>query len=128
MYKLANKVYNNLTLEELNQYNTTAFISLSEHIEDSITDELIKDFVINTLIINEIVNNFRDKKLENCMSKITKGILIALAYIIGTLYLNIASLLEQSIIYFIGCIVIYIVIYKVLKLSLQFVTKGLNLK
>ena len=62
------------------------------------------------------------------MSKITKGILITLAYIIGTLYLNIASLLEQSIIYFIGCIVIYIVIYKILKLSLQFVTKGLKLK
>lgn len=62
------------------------------------------------------------------MSKIIKGILIALAYIIGTLYLNIASLLEQSIIYFIGCIVVYITIYKVLKLSLQFVTKGLKLK
>lgn len=62
------------------------------------------------------------------MNKITKGILITLAYIIGTFYLNIASLLEQSIIYFIGCIVIYIVIYKVLKLSLQFVTKGLKLK
>lgn len=62
MNKIANKIYNNLTSEELNQYNTTAFISLSEHIEDSITDELIKDFVINTLIINEIVNNFRDKK------------------------------------------------------------------
>jgi hypothetical protein len=62
------------------------------------------------------------------MPKIIKGILIALAYIIGTLYLNIASLLEQSIIYFIGCIVIYIVIYKILKLSLQFVTKGLKLK
>lgn len=62
------------------------------------------------------------------MSKIIKGILIALAYIIGTLYLNIASLLEQSIIYFIGCIVIYIVIYKILKLSLQFLIKGLKLK
>lgn len=62
------------------------------------------------------------------MPKIIKGILIALAYIIGTLYLNIASLLEQSIIYFIGCIVVYIVIYKILKLSLQFVTKGLKLK
>ena len=62
------------------------------------------------------------------MSKIIKGILITLAYIIGTLYLNIASLLGQSIIYFIGCIVVYIAIYKVLKLSLQFVTKGLNLK
>ena len=62
------------------------------------------------------------------MNKIIKGILITLAYIIGTLYLNIASLLEQSIIYFTGCIVIYIVIYKILKLSLQFVTKGLNLK
>lgn len=62
------------------------------------------------------------------MSKIIKGILIALAYIIGTLYLNIASLLEQSIIYFIGCIVVYITIYKVLKLSLQFVTKGLKFK
>ncbi len=62
------------------------------------------------------------------MSRITKGILIALAYIIGTLYLNIASLLEQSIIYFIGCIVIYIAIYKTLKLSLQFLTKGLKLK
>ena len=60
------------------------------------------------------------------MSKITKGILIVLAYIIGTLYLNIASLLEQSIIYFIGCIVIYITIYKILKLSLQFLTKGLK--
>lgn len=60
------------------------------------------------------------------MGKATKGILIALAYIIGTLYLNIASLLEQSIIYFIGCIVIYIAIYKILKLSLQFVTKGLK--
>ena len=62
------------------------------------------------------------------MPKIIKGILIALAYIIGTLYLNIVSLLEQSIIYFIGCIVVYITIYKVLKLSLQFVTKGLKLK
>lgn len=62
------------------------------------------------------------------MDKIIKGILITLAYIIGTLYLNIASLLEQSIIYFIGCIVVYITIYKILKLSLQFVTKGLNLK
>lgn len=62
------------------------------------------------------------------MNKITKAILIILAYIIGTLYLNIASLLEQSIIYFIGCIVVYITIYKILKLSLQFVTKGLKLK
>lgn len=60
------------------------------------------------------------------MSKITKGILITLAYIVGTLYLNIASLLEQSIIYFIGCIVVYITIYKILKLSLQFLIKGLK--
>lgn len=60
------------------------------------------------------------------MSKITKGILIAISYIIGTLYLNIASLLEQSVIYFIGCIAIYVAIYKILKLSLQFVTKGLK--
>ena len=62
------------------------------------------------------------------MPKIIKGILITLAYIIGTLYLNIASLLEQSIIYFIGCIVVYIVIYKILKSSLQFLIKGLKLK
>lgn len=62
------------------------------------------------------------------MDKIIKGILIALAYIIGTLYLNIASLLEQSIIYFIGCIIVYITIYKILKLSLQFLIKGLKLK
>lgn len=62
------------------------------------------------------------------MSKITKGILITIAYIIGTLYLNIASLLEQSVIYFIGCIVIYIAIYKILKSSLQFLIKGLKLK
>lgn len=62
------------------------------------------------------------------MNRITKGILITLSYIIGTLYLNIASLLEQSIIYFIGCIVVYITIYKILKLSLQFVTKDLKLK
>lgn len=60
------------------------------------------------------------------MSKVIKGILITLTYIIGTLYLNIVSLLEQSIIYFIGCIVVYITIYKILKLSLQFVTKGLK--
>lgn len=60
------------------------------------------------------------------MSKITKGILIAIAYIIGTLYLNIASLLEQSIIYFIGCIVVYITIYKILKLSLQFLIKSID--
>lgn len=62
------------------------------------------------------------------MNKITKGILIILAYIIGTFYLNIASLLQQSVIYFIGCIVVYVTIYKILKLSLQFVTKGLKLK
>ena len=62
------------------------------------------------------------------MSKITKGILITLAYIIGTLYLTIASLLEQSIIYFIGCIVVYITIYKILKFILQFLIKGLKLK
>ena len=60
------------------------------------------------------------------MNKIIKGILITLAYIIGTLYLNIASLLEQSIIYFTGCIVVYITIYKILKLSLQFLIKGID--
>lgn len=62
------------------------------------------------------------------MNKITKGILITLAYIIGTLYLNIASLLEQSIIYFIGYVVLCIGIYKILNLSLQFLIKGLKLK
>lgn len=60
--------------------------------------------------------------------RIIKGILITLSYTIGTLYLNIASLLEQSIIYFIGCVVVYIVIYKILNLILQFLTKGLKKK
>ena len=62
------------------------------------------------------------------MSKITKGILIILAYLISTIITAIGNILVQQLIYFIGYITIGVLIYKILKLSLQFVTKGLNLK
>ena len=62
------------------------------------------------------------------MSKITKGILITLAYLISTIITAIGNILVQQLIYFIGYITFGVLIYKILKLSLQFVTKGLKLK
>ena len=62
------------------------------------------------------------------MNKIIKGILIILAYLISTIITAIGNILVQQLIYFIGYITIGVLIYKILKLSLQFVTKGLNLK
>lgn len=62
------------------------------------------------------------------MSKIIKGVLITLAYLISTIITAIGNILVQQLIYFIGYITIGVLIYKILKLSLQFVTKGLKLK
>lgn len=62
------------------------------------------------------------------MSKIIRGVLITLAYLISTIITAIGNILVQQLIYFIGYITIGVLIYKILKLSLQFVTKGLNLK
>ena len=62
------------------------------------------------------------------MSKIIRGVLITLAYLISTIITAIGNILVQQLIYFIGYITVGVLIYKILKLSLQFVTKGLNLK
>ena len=62
------------------------------------------------------------------MNKITKGILITLAYLISTIITAIGNILVQQLIYFIGYITVGVLIYKILKLSLQFVTKGLKSK
>lgn len=60
------------------------------------------------------------------MSKIIRGVLITLAYLISTIITAIGNILVQQLIYFIGYITIGVLIYKILKLSLQFLIKGID--
>ena len=60
------------------------------------------------------------------MAKAIKLISIGLSYIIGTIFITIASITIHNIIYFIGYVVLCIGIYKILNSSLQFLIKGLK--
>ena len=75
--KLAEKVFNNLSNTETIEYTCTAIQSLQDnnaedfnlHYTSSI--RLIKDFIINTLITNEINNGFRDKETGELIDNIS---------------------------------------------------------
>ena len=66
---LARKVFNEMKPSEVVEYTCTAINSLRENDVDgeyslcyTTTRQAIKNFIINTLIVNEITNGFRDKE------------------------------------------------------------------
>ena len=75
--KLAEKVFNNLSNMEVIEYTCTAIQSLQDnnaedfnlHYTSSIN--LVKDFIINALITNEINNGFRDKETGELINNIS---------------------------------------------------------
>ena len=64
--ELARKVFHNMSPYEAVDYTCTAIASLEEH-DDlplcySSSRQAVKNFIIETLIVNEILNGFRDKE------------------------------------------------------------------
>ena len=81
IHELALKVFNNLSNEEVLDYTCTAINSLlSTQMYDSDFEfnlafnssrRLVKDFIINTLIVNEIHNGFRDEETGELIDNIS---------------------------------------------------------
>lgn len=64
--ELARKIFDKMTPYEVVDYTCTAICSLQEH-EDlplcyNSSRQAVKNFIIETLIVNEILNGFRDKE------------------------------------------------------------------
>lgn len=76
--KLAEKVFNNLSHTEVVEYTCTAIQSLQDHdtegefnLHHTSSINLVKDFIINTLITNEINNGFRSKETGEFIGNIS---------------------------------------------------------
>lgn len=76
--KLAEKVFNNLSSKEVIEYACTAIQSLQEHdtegefnLHYTYSINLVRDFIINTLITNEINNGFRNKETGELIDNIS---------------------------------------------------------
>ena len=64
--ELARKVFHNMSPYEAVDYTCTAIASLEEHDDLPLcynsSRQVVKNFIIETLIVNEITNGFRDEE------------------------------------------------------------------
>ena len=64
--ELARKVFDKMSPYEVVDYTCTAIGSLQEHddlpLYDNSSRQVVRNFIIETLIVNEIANGFRDEE------------------------------------------------------------------